>query len=84
MKGKESLDSLDLFLVVLGPSCMALGVYLGAEISWHTPNSGLSFFVLSLNVGPCCESSLLILLLTPGGRWWCDSYFIDEKTEWRG
>lgn len=35
-------------------------------------------------LGPCGESSLLILTATLGGRWQCDSYFIDEKTGIKG
>lgn len=31
-------------------------------------------------LGPCHESSVLILTAMLGGRWLCDSYFTDEKT----
>lgn len=33
-----------------------------------------------LSAEPCHESHLLILMAMLGGRWQCDSYFIDEKT----
>lgn len=64
---KERLYSLDSPLVVLGSSHMVWGVHLRTGVSWQRPNNGLHLSDCTL--GSCCESSLLILTATLGGRW---------------
>lgn len=70
---------MDPYLVVLGPRHMVLGMYL--RLAFHGLRLIVAYIYCALIVcWALAVNHLLILIVTLGGRWWCDSYFIDEKT----
>lgn len=79
-KRKERLYSLGPFSGCFEIQSHGLRGGLRAGVSWQGPNNGLHLLWSYCVLGLGHESSLVILIAMLGGRWWCDFYFIDEKT----